>query len=142
MGVLSDLIVAPPVDAERVGRASLPDASIPSVDVKGIDTVKLGVLHEILTGTSFDELLEQYDPAYEGSDEGPWVFVLPAELVASLAKLDSGDRRTVAAKWAQAEEFALDGWSLSDVATGLDVVCEQACAAVSAGKALLLRMSL
>ena len=50
MGVLSDLVVAPVGDAERIGHADAPAAEFGGIDIKGIDSVKFGTLHSILTG--------------------------------------------------------------------------------------------
>jgi hypothetical protein len=42
------------------------------------------------------------------SDQGPWVFRIPHELVARLAALSSAERGRAASRWAKTEEFALD----------------------------------
>ena len=107
MGVLSDLVVAHSSDAERIGRARAPAAEFGGIDIKGIDSVKFGMLHSILTGRSFKQLLPEYNPVFAVSDEGPWVFRLPADLVTRLASLAGEDKQRVVSQWAATREFAL-----------------------------------
>jgi hypothetical protein len=93
MGVLSDLVVAPAGDAERIGRSQIPSKEFGGIDIKGIDSVKFGTLHSILTGRSFEELLPEYEPVVTVSDDGPWVFQIPSDLVTRLAGLAGEDKR-------------------------------------------------
>ena len=142
MGVLSDLVAAPATDADRVATSVNPAAELGGIDIKGIDSVKFGTLHAILTGRSFEDLLPEYDPVVTVSEEGPWLFRLPTELVVRLASLAGGDERAVVSRWAATEEFALDGWSASDVARALDEIVALARKGLDAGHSLFLWMSL
>jgi len=142
VGVLSDLVVAPVDDAEKVAHADVPSRAFGGIDIKGIDTVKFGTLHSLVTGRTFDEVLALYDPVVEVSDDGPWVFRIPEELVERLAALSEEEGRTVAAKWAATEEFALSGWDEAAVSDGLVAICELARRAVDSGQALFLWMCL
>ena len=142
MGVLSDLVAAPATDADRVANSVNPAAELGGIDIKGIDSVKFGTLHAILTGRSFEDLLPEYDPVVTVSEEGPWLFRLPTELVVRLASLAGGDERAVVSRWAATEEFALDGWSASDVARALDEIVALARKGLDAGHSLFLWMSL
>src|SRR3954470_7804655 len=119
MGVLSDLVVAPVGDAERVAHAEVPSQAFGGIDINGIDTVKFGTLHSIVTGRSLEALLPEYQPIVTVSEEGPWVFRLPPDLVSRLAELDDAARARVTKQWAGTEEFALDGWAENDVAGAL-----------------------
>ena len=142
MGVLSDLVVAPPGDAERIGRARAPAAEFGGIDIKGIDSVKFGMLHSILTGRTFRQLLPEYNPVFALSDEGPWVFQIPADLVTRLASLAGEDKRLVVSKWAATKEFALDRWPASEVARAFDGIASLARQAEEAGHSLFLWISL
>lgn len=142
MGVLSDLVAAPATDADRIAHAVNPAAEFAGLDIKGIDSVKFGTLHAILTGRSFEELLPEYDPVVTVSDDGPWLFRLPTELVVRLASLSGGDARGVVSRWAATEEFALDGWSATDVERALDEIVALARKGLDAGHSLFLWMSL
>lgn len=142
MGVLSDLVTAPADAAAAICRSTTPARDFGGVDIKGIDTIKLSLLHAQLTGEDVDSLLPAYDPIVSASDDGPWVFLLPVAFVQRLATLGATERSAAGAQWARAEEFALDGWSPSDVDAVLTTICAEARSAETAGKELFLRMAL
>jgi hypothetical protein len=142
MGVLSDLVVAPAGDAERVAHAEVPSQAFGGIDIKGIDSVKFGTLHSIVTGRPFEELLSEYGPVVTVSEEGPWVFEIPPELSSRLAHFDDAERAKVAKLWASTEEFALDGWAEDDVAAALGSISTLARRAVDSGQVLFLWMCL
>lgn len=139
MGVLSDLVVATEGDALRIARTTNPAATFGGIDIKGIDSVKFGTLQAILTGSTFEELLHLYEPVCE-SDEGPWVFRIPAAFVAKLAVLEGIPLERTAIQWAQTEE--LEGWDTSAVVQALHAICEFARRAAGSGQALFLWMCL
>jgi len=66
MGVLSDLVVAAAGDAELIGRAEAPAAEFAGIEIKGIDSVKFGMLHSILTGRSFERFVARIWPPHHG----------------------------------------------------------------------------
>ena len=142
MGVLSDLIVAPASAAEAISRSQVPAQEFGGADIKGIDTIKLARLHAQLTGDPLEALLPAYDPLVSVSDDGPWVFALPSRFVQQLATLGAPERAAAGARWAQAEEFTLDGWASSEVHGVLETLCAAARQAQGAGDALFLWMAL
>src|SRR5437879_5564781 len=105
MGVLTDLVVATRAEAQRVCDSDNPSREFSGLDAKGIDTVKLGTLHAILTGTEFDPSLIPGDLLASGGDDGPWVIEVPADLVKRLAALDTKQVAEAATKWAKTAEF-------------------------------------
>jgi hypothetical protein len=142
MGVLSDLVVARAEDAERIGRAVAPASEFGGIDIKGIDSVKFGTLHSILTGRSFEVLLAEYQPVVSVSDEGPWVFRIPSDLVTRLAAVSGEEERAAVSRWAATDEFVLDRWPVGEVAQAFDAIASLARKAESTGDALFLWMSL
>ena len=78
-----------------------------------------------INGQPIEELSKLYDPISE-SDEGPWVFRIPHELVTRLAALSEGERRKLARRWSKGQEFVLEGWDKTDVARALELICGQA----------------
>ena len=142
MGVLSDLIVAPVGDVERVAHAEVPSQVFDGIDLKGIDTVRFGTLHSLLIGQTFEDLLPLYDPVVTVSDEGPWVFQIPQDLVSLLAEVDDIRKSEVARQWAKTEEFALDRWTEREVASALDSISTLAKRVIEPDQALFLWMSL
>lgn len=142
MGVMSDLVVAPAGEAERVAQAQVPSQTFDGIDIEGVDSVKFNTLHSILTGRSFEELLPLYDPVVTVSDDGPWVFQIPPDLVTQLAALDDAGMAGVARRWAATEEFVLDNWDESDVTSALSAISSLSKRAIDSGQALFLWMSL
>ena len=142
MGVLSDLVVAGEADAEKVARAEVPSQTFGGIDIKGIDSVKFGTLHSLLTGQTFEELLPLYGPVFSESEEGPWVFRIPPELVTRLSSLNPTERQSIAEQWARTEEFVLDDWEAPLVGETLEAICREAAKAASSHRALFLWMCL
>jgi hypothetical protein len=142
MGVLSDLVVVPADEAERVAQAEVPSQTFGGIDIKGVDSVKFGTLHSILTGQSFEELLPLYEPVVTVSDDGPWVFQIPPDLVTRLAALDDAGMAGVARQWAATEEFVLVGWAEGEVASVVSAISSLSKRAIESGQALFLWMSL
>jgi hypothetical protein len=143
MGVLTDFVVADWADAQRVCDSGCPSQDFSGLDAKGIDTVKLGTLHAILTGGAFD-LFFMCDPLCSGGKYGPWVFEVPADLVKRLAKLDARQLRSTATEWATTEEFSpkYDDWpaeAVQQMLADLAGLCKRATAE---GKAVLMWMCL
>jgi len=142
VGVLSDLIVGDSGDAEKIAESVTPSEEFDGIDIKGIDTVKFTMLHALMTGRPYEELLSEYDPAFEVSEDGPWVYVIPDELVSRLASLHQHELRGIGDRWAQTDEFRLDGWEPDLVVTTLGQICEHAAKAFSSHRSLFLWMSL
>lgn len=142
MGALSELVVAPVGDVERVAHAEVPSRVFDGIDINGIDTVRFGTLHSLLTGQAFEDLLPLYDPVVSVSDEGPWVFQIPQDLVALVAGLEDTRKSEAARQWAETEEFALDGWTEHEVASALDSIATFAKKVIEPDQALFLWMSL
>jgi len=148
MGVLSDIIVADRGEAAAInaaGGAHLGQWAC--LESKGIDTVKLGTLWQILNHRSADDVNAVATFMADGvldqrSEEGPWVYLVPEQLRSALASLDPPAQESAAAQWAATEEFALDGWLAADVEEYLGDLVEHARQASRAGKSLLLWMSL
>lgn len=142
MGVLSELVVAPAGEAERVAQAQVSSQTVGGIDINGVDSVKFGTLHSILTGRSFEELLPLYEPVVTVSEDGPWVFQIPTELVTRVAALDDAGMADVARQWAATEEFVLDCWAEDEVASALSALSSLSNRAIESGQALFLWLSL
>ncbi len=143
MGVLTDIVVADSSEAIAVAQSSVPSRDWEGIDAKGIEHVKLAQLSAILRDESYDpDFVTQIEDLAEVSEEGPWVFRLPQDFVHRLASLSEDQTPVVAEKWAKTEEFILDGWAASDVASVLSDLHRVAEIACSRDKALLMWMSL
>ncbi len=147
MGVLSDIIIAGRDEAAAInetlgGHHRRWDTLIS----KGIDTVKIGTLSTIINGPSpgaTEVACRLADNAlFEVSEDGPWVFLVPPNLVSGLAALDGETERRVAGEWAATDEFRLSRWPPGDVGSYLHDLVDFARRAVAEKKDLLLWTSL
>jgi hypothetical protein len=129
-------------DAKKIGASRIPSGDFNGIDIKGIDTVKFTTLHALATGRSYDELMPGYEPVHSVSRDGPWVVVIPVELVSHLATLDLAAIRELGLRWADTDEFFVDQWTPADVVATLDEICEQAVKASSTHRSLFLWMCL
>src|SRR6266566_5252179 len=99
MGVLSDIVIADKSEAEAIGASKNPSAEWEGAAWKTIDPVKLGTLWSILRGEPLDldgvmAKVREIQLLHEASDDGPWVYHLPAPLRDALADL-SGEEADV-----------------------------------------------
>lgn len=90
-----------------------PGERFDTVSLKGLDpAVKLARLETLLTGRSFDEVVEDDRSAAMVAmvDDGErLVLTVTDELFTALAGSDEARLRSVVAEWSQTEEFVLDG---------------------------------
>lgn len=143
MGVLTDFVIAHAEDAQRVGDSDCPSEDFGGLDAKGIDVVKLGTLHAILNGTEYDPTFD-CPLLYSPSEDGPWVFQVPEDLVHQLANASDTDLPRVAEVWASTEEFCppYGNWSSEEVRQVLEELAALCRKAVAEGKELLMWASL
>jgi hypothetical protein len=136
LGLLTDVFAA--TESEVRGLAPddyLPD-QFPSVKSKALDPVKFGVLQNILLGTEVQTAVKQHELMYEVSEDGPWVFRIPAELSGVLATMNGQHLDDAAKKWSRTQEFQLDHWDYVDVADVLRKIAQLARQARSDGQSL------
>lgn len=125
MSILTDFFVAEEADVAAVA-ANGPLGHLPTVETNGVDPVKLATLSGIVTGRdysldgAFDQLLEEVQEVTTEGDEGPWVYVIPDELVAGLRSASPERLTEIAAKWAETDEWKLDGVPADDLRPLLD----------------------
>jgi len=119
MGVLNHLLVADVSEAHAVAATDEPLQTWAGFFCRGLDRIKLATLWALVEGGSPDDRLEQRLDAIrtipEG-DRGPWVDILPPEMLASLASMaamDEDEQESLAGCWGQTEE--LDGWDASEL---------------------------
>jgi hypothetical protein len=147
MGVLSDIIIADPSEASAINGAGGSHLRIwPCLDSKGIDTIKLGTLWQIVNKKSPDDMavatFMNDSILDEKSNQGPWVYLVPESLQTAIAALDEEAQESIAVKWAATEEFTSDRWEPDDVEEYLQDLVAHARKSREAGKSLLLWMSL
>lgn len=139
MGILTDILIADHGEAEQLAAALNPTETWEGIDAKGLDSVKLGVLYSLLSGCEVEETYAMF-AMLEGEEEGPWVQAMPADFPRLLTSMT--DQDAIAREWAQAEEFALDGWAPEAVADVLSQLERLAARAQELDRPLVLWMSL
>ena len=140
MGVLSELIIGDQKKAERIAKMGMPSKVFEGIDIKGIDTIKLANLNAILSQKTYEDFEFMHDPI--GSTEGTWVFLIPPDLVATLASLKSESIAGIALEWGKTEEFRLEKWPEPLIEQTLSEICDLASKALAAKRDVLLWMSL
>ena len=144
MGVLSDFIIADRSEAVAINDAQGSHLKQwPCLESKGINTVKLATLWAILSGTEYDSgfMLDE-SILDQPTDEGPWVFLVPDQLVSAVFSIGNDRIEFVAREWAKTEEFKLDRWPEPEVIAYLKQFVEFARKARAQNKDLLLWMCL
>lgn len=139
MGVLTDFIVANALEAKRLGEQR---EDFDGLDAKGIDQVQMGTLYALLTKTEYDPsfLMSDESLAYTVSDDGPWVHVIPQDMVQRLAMISTTEMHEIGDAWFQTEEFdpQYSSWSREDIAEFLLQIQQLAKHAISEGKKLFM----
>ena len=143
MGILSDLVVAGEGDANLVCHTLNPATTFGGIDIKGIDSTKFESLDQILTGRTRDQSSALFNPLVCASDDGPWVFRIPEDLVVRLGTLSASEQVETAEIWLQTEEeFKFEIWDPDAVKQYLASICTLARRAGASQQALYLWMSL
>jgi len=141
MSALTDFVVLPDADLTRLAAARSPAAELGGVHLKGIDPVKVAQLHAILTGRPIRDVFAAYDPVVSVSEEGPWIFRLPVELVNRLAAVGTEESEGAVARWAASEEVVLDRMTPDQMAEAFRALMTLAQRAESAGQSVFLWLS-
>jgi hypothetical protein len=145
MSVLTDIIIADPNEAKAILESGS-DQLIrwPRLEGKGVDAIKLGTLWAVLSGGSLDDVdaITNFMPEEallaESADGNTMVLAIPQVLTDALADLDEAKEELAVQRWADTEEFKLDGWLTADVEDYLRDLIEHAQKAKASGKPLLL----
>jgi len=118
--MLTDLISARAEEAQAIlstpGHANI----WPTLEAKTVDQVKLASLAFILKGKPLDdgpviEYMKTFENLASAGEEGPWLNLLPIDLVEYLARLRDDQIAAVATAWAATEEARLDRWNAKEV---------------------------
>src|SRR5262245_50308281 len=84
-----------------------------------MDQIKMGTLNAILTGMEYDPgfMTTEESFLHSVSDDGPWVQLVPEDMVERLAKLTDVEIPGLARQWGETEEFdpRCSVWTLQDI---------------------------
>lgn len=115
MGSLADLVLATPDDIPDIVSSDYPLGSFKGTNVDGLDPLMLLALHSMLTQTPIDELVSQYEPIAQASEEGPWLIRIPSDLLEILANIAPHDMEAMAGQWVQTHQLRGSGWTQDDM---------------------------
>jgi len=118
--MLIDLIAATAEEAEAImstpGHANV----WPTLEARTVDQIKLASLAFILEGKPPEnEAVTAYVKGFRklanGGEEGPWIDLVPSDLVEGLALLSDDQIAAAAKAWASTEAAKRDRWNAKDV---------------------------
>lgn len=110
VGIFAGLFVASTEAVEQWNiEQGLTPAEWPAMEIKRLETVKMGTLESILTGVPYQDIErdELHNLFRAGGPEGPWISRLRQSLVDALASLEDSRIPVVAAAWADTDEFKI-----------------------------------
>lgn len=131
------MVAAEDDEYEAIAESPQPLNDWSGIELPGFDTVRVAVLHALLTGDSLQMALDRYEPVYVSGDETV-VLHLADELFEALVGLDEDAMASVASELVATEEFESAAWHEEDVVDLLGAVSELAQLAESQGQALFL----
>lgn len=144
--MLVDLIAAKPEEASVV-LADDRAGSWSTLAAKTVDQVKLASFAFILRGESPDdepviEYMKKFEPLADGGADGPWVDLVPNELLEQLAQVAQDRIESLASAWVQTEEAQRDGWNQAHTASFIQQLVAFASEAKAHPGSILLRVCL
>jgi hypothetical protein len=106
-GILAGLFIASEAELAAWNLRRPTPAQWPAVELKWLETVKLGTLEAIVRGVPYDSIDQGslHNVVRDGGKEGPWVSLVRPDLVVGLAALDPARIREIAANWADTDEW-------------------------------------
>jgi hypothetical protein len=141
MEFMTNIVAAEEDEYTAIGESSCPLDEWSGIEAPGLDTVKVAILHSLLTGDPLQMALDLYEPVYVTESETV-VLRIAEELLEKLAVLDEEALENVASELAASEDFESEQWAADDVLAQLTELADLAQLAESQGQALFVWMSL
>lgn len=143
MGMFTDFVIAADSEAAAIGESVRPADHWPTLESKGVETIKLATLHGLVTNTPYSNDIQAAFAFVAGNEEdGPWVFKFPKDVQDALADIDEADIPALAARWAVTDEMHTDGWTEEEAARFIVELRAHARAAMRAGHSIFLWLTL
>ena len=140
MEVVTCLLAAEDDELAAVGESTSPLNEWSGIETPGLDTVKVALLHCLLTGDSLQSVLDIYEPVYVAASE-TIVLRVSDDSLAKLASLGDEALKNVASELAATEAFENEEWHTEDVLELLTEMAGLAQLAESQGQVLFVWMS-
>jgi hypothetical protein len=139
MSLLTDFVIAPPGSGEEVGQSVNPADRWPTLQAKGVETIKLATLLCLVTNQAYSNDVQKSFRLVGGDkEEGPWVFEFPSEALQGFASIATSQLSSLASAWAGTDELRADGWSSADAEDCIAAISQQAKAALASSNSLYL----
>ena len=108
MGVLTEIVAAPPSDAAEIA-TNLDRSHWQTVDLKGHSELTLAALWCLLDPTiDQDDAESRFTLLTDDNQDGPWVFAIPDPLVSLIQSIDDQQVSTVHQAWCENEDLDVD----------------------------------
>ena len=141
MKFMTNIVAAEEDEYTAIGESICPLDEWSGIEAPGLDTVKVAILHCLLTGDPLQMALDLYEPVYVSEGETV-VLRIAEELLEKLAVLDEEALENLASELAATEDFESEQWEADDVLAQLTELADLAQLAESQGQALFVWMSL
>ena len=141
MEFMTNIVAAEEDEYTAIGESSCPLDEWSGIEAPGLDTVKVAILHSLLTGDPLQMTLDLYEPVYVTESETV-VLRIAEELLDKLAVLVEEALENVARELAATEDFESEHWEADDILAQLTELADLAQLAESQGQALFVWMSL
>jgi len=141
MEVVTHILAAEDDELAAIGESACPLDQWSGIETPGLDTVKIAILHCLLTGDSLQAALDVYEPVYVSASE-TIVLRISDNSLDKLASLGDEALQNVADELAATEAFESEDWHVEDVRALLTELAELAQLAESQGQALFVWMFL
>jgi hypothetical protein len=141
MEFMTNIVAAEEDEYTAIGESTCPLDEWSGIEAPGLDTVKVALLHCLLTGDPLQMALDLYEPVYVSESE-TLVLRIAEELLEKLAVLDEEALENVASELAASEDFESEQWAADDVLAQLTELADLAQLAESQGQALFVWMAL
>lgn len=141
MELMTTIVAAEEDEYTAVAESSCPLDQWSGIEAPGLDTVKVAILHCLLTGDPLQMALDLYEPVYVTESETV-VFRIAEELLEKLAVLDEEALKNVASELAATEDFECEQWEADDILAQLTELADLAQLAESQGQSLFVWMSM
>lgn len=143
MGILTNFLIANPDDAAAILQAESPDDSWATLELDGVDPVKLDVLYEIVAGVVHDKDAPEQVSLLAGDEEGGQiVFGLSSAVIQALADVREEQIPRIAEEWLASDDMDPDLASEDWAKEAIGLLSAHARLAAASGKVMLLHMVL
>jgi hypothetical protein len=116
---------------------------LPHAEFKRVDPVKLGTLQAMLCGGELLLGIEDRPALLANPQEADeWMLRLTDALVQELAGLTKAQRKALAKRWSETEEFQVEGWAAEDAALVIEALSDLASKATQEQKSVYVWMRL